>query len=254
MTDAPNHPLWLWLNLLSLDAPIVALVWQDFLSRCFAAPLFTPGRLILGLTVWAIYIADRLLDVRKPSAGTGTPRHRFYRANRNLATVLLAMIAGADLLTLASWLRPAVFHNGLVVAAAASAYLLLFTATEGRWAFFKKSSAAVLFTAGVFLVAWTGTTTPATLLLWPAIAFALLCKANLVLIEHWERHWPTRPVWVALAFFALICVAAGNSRWYYAIALSSAVLMALGICGGRLSGDARRVLADAALLTPLLLQ
>ncbi len=30
---AKPTPVWLWLNLLSLDAPLVALIWQDFLAR-----------------------------------------------------------------------------------------------------------------------------------------------------------------------------------------------------------------------------
>lgn len=59
----------MWPNLLSLDAPAVALVWQDFLARTFGIPLRMPARLVLGLTVWAIYLGDRLLDVRGPATG-----------------------------------------------------------------------------------------------------------------------------------------------------------------------------------------
>jgi hypothetical protein len=47
----------------SLDAPLVALVWQDFLARCYPHPLLFPARMVLVLTVWAIYIADRSLNL-----------------------------------------------------------------------------------------------------------------------------------------------------------------------------------------------
>ena len=69
-------PVWLWFNLLGLDAPVVALVWQDFLARCYPTILRPPGRAVLGLTVWAIYLADRLLDTRHPAVWESV-RHVF---------------------------------------------------------------------------------------------------------------------------------------------------------------------------------
>ena len=67
MPDRVRPPIWLWFNVLSLDAPLIALVWQDFLSRCYPTMLLPQGRAVRGLTVWAIYLADRLLDVRHPA-------------------------------------------------------------------------------------------------------------------------------------------------------------------------------------------
>jgi hypothetical protein len=67
------QPVWLWMNLLSLDAPLVALVWQDLLARCYGTLLLPAGRTVLGLTVWAIYIADRLMDVRGASVFLVSP-------------------------------------------------------------------------------------------------------------------------------------------------------------------------------------
>ena len=62
-------PLWLWPNLLSLDAPLVALVWQDFAAHSFGHPLRLPARIVLALTVWAIYVVDRLLDEESATLG-----------------------------------------------------------------------------------------------------------------------------------------------------------------------------------------
>ncbi len=152
-----NQPIWLWMNLLSLDAPLVALVWQDFLSRCYPAPLLVQGRFVLGLTVWAIYIADRMLDVRG-FAAEGEPRlHRFYREHRRTWGVTLACVIVADLLVTVFWLRPVVFVHGLVVAGASIVYLWLFTGSGSRLVFWKKSFAAILFCAGVFVVASANT-------------------------------------------------------------------------------------------------
>ncbi len=245
-------PFWLWLNLLSLDAPLVALVWQDFLARCYPSMLRLPGRYVLGLTVWAIYLADRLLDVNHPVAGNESTRHRFYRRHRRPALVLLVIVLLADEFVAFFWLRPAVFWNGIFTGAAVAAYLAIFSfrrnSLGGLW---KQASAAILFTTGVFLVAWTGTSQALRNLGGPALMFAALCLANLLLIEHWEQKRGSR-LWPWLLAFALICILAGGQQsWRLAIAASAAALAVLELWGLRLSEDARRVLADAVLLTPL---
>jgi hypothetical protein len=240
-----NRPPWLWLNLLSLDAPLVALVWQDFLARCYPAPLLPSGRFVLGLTVWAIYIADRLLDVRGPASDNETTHHSFYRANRLSWTAILIAVITADLLVTVFWLRPAVFVHGLVVAGASVAYLAVFTGAGSRWAFAKTISAAMLFSAGVFVVESAKPGGSLLALLGPWAVFALLCASNLFLISQWERDRRTTRVYLFLLFFAPF------GRWYFAITLSSLGLSALAFLAGKLSLEARRVLADLALLTPL---
>src|SRR3954452_14827096 len=117
MSVRPRPPVWLWFNLLSLDAPLIALVWQDFLSRCYPTVLHPTGRGVLGLTVWAIYLADRLLDVRHPAVPGESIRHQFYRMHRTFARTLLAAVLCADFFLAGYWLRPAVLGNGLLVTA-----------------------------------------------------------------------------------------------------------------------------------------
>lgn len=48
-------PPWLWPNLLSLDAPVVAVAWQWLFARVFGADLPAVFHLILGLSVWCIW-------------------------------------------------------------------------------------------------------------------------------------------------------------------------------------------------------
>src|SRR5882672_1355233 len=105
--DRDSPPVWLWPNLLSLDAPVIAVLWQSFLAQRYALPLRSPGRVALFLTVWGIYIADRLLDVRHPAVTAESARHRFYRRHRTLAIALLGVLFAIDLAIAALWLRPA---------------------------------------------------------------------------------------------------------------------------------------------------
>ncbi len=245
-------PIWLWPHLLSLDAPIVALVWQDFVVRCYPSILLPAGRCVLGLTVWAIYLGDRLLDVRtEEGAGTESPSHAFYRRNRRpLAMVLMAVLL-ADLVVAIAWLRPPVRWNGLALGAAVIAYLLLF----GYWRLgpmiWKRLVAASLFSAGVFLVAltenphWTD-------LLCPFFGLSALCLCNLLVIVRLEskesRSWSW--LWIAAAMAA--CVLPGNRSWNFALTTSFAGLGLIDLCGSVVSPRVGRVLVDVALLSPLL--
>src|SRR5512140_3956356 len=89
--DMHSRP-WLWPNLLSLDAPIVALLWQLLFVRCFHGSLGTLPAALLAVAVWLIYVADRTLDAWRGMPGTAEqPRHQFYR--RHWRAVLPIWIA-----------------------------------------------------------------------------------------------------------------------------------------------------------------
>jgi hypothetical protein len=242
--------------LLSLDAPLIALLWQDLLSRCYPTVLHAAGRVVLGLTVWAIYVADRLLDIRHVPPARESIKHRFYRAHRVFARTLLLLVVGVDLAITSLWLRPAVLDNGLVLTGGVVVYLGAFPFTGWSATAWKKPLAALLFTAGIFLVEWTGASHPLSRLVWPAAAFWVLCLGNLLTIERWNREpasigW-SRRMWILLPV-AAACLAGGwSSRWFGAIAAGAAGLCILWRWGRAISGDARCVLADVALLTPLL--
>lgn len=241
-------PFWLWPNLLSLDAPLIALVWQDLLTRCYPVPLRPAGRIALALTVWAIYITDRLLDVRRPATSSEAPRHAFYRQHRRASLAALAVLAACDLVVTLFWLRPVVREHGLLVAPGILLYLVLFALPHRSKVVLKKLMAAAFFTTGVFLIELNGDTG----ILWPALAFFALCTANMLLLEKWEQGARSR-AWIPLALFALICIAAGTHlKWFQAIAASATLLSLVSFFEDRLSPSAASVLADAALLTPLL--
>jgi hypothetical protein len=257
MPTRERPPLWLWFNLLSLDAPLIALVWQDFLARCYPTVLHPTGRGVLGLTVWAIYLGDRLLDVRHPAPALESIRHKFYRRHRAFAQALLTVVVCVDLLVTRLWLRPAVFDNGLLLTGGVVAYLGVFPLTRRGATVWKKPLAAVLFTAGTFLIAWTGAGHPARQLVWPAAAFCALCLGNLLMIGRWSpgaapRTWSIPRAWIWLLFLAAGVAGVRGSSWFAAIIFSAVGLCALARWDRKISGDARCVLADALLLSPLL--
>jgi hypothetical protein len=264
-SEGDSAPLWLWPNLLSLDAPLVALLWQGFLAYRFSIPLHPTGRAVLGLTVWAIYLLDRLLDARKPPAQQEPARHRFYRRHSRRMSVLLAVAVLADAVIAIAWLRPAVLREGLIPLIGVTIYLATFHILGDAFQIPKEIAAAVLFTAGTFLTAWTAL--PCPTLAWAAVAFFLLCLANIVAIETWEwrelpgavalgphpsTRWLARTylLWVPSA--VLVCALMGRNEWYASIALSAGACAVLFWLGQRLPLEARRALVDGALLSPIL--
>jgi hypothetical protein len=99
----------------------VAVLWQTLFLRCLGAPVRWFPALLLFLTEWLIYVADRLLDTRN---GWGvTARHQFYRRNFRWAVaawvVALTTTAGMVLLGFANPL----LLRGLAMLAAVFLYL-----------------------------------------------------------------------------------------------------------------------------------
>ncbi|MCC6585740.1 MAG: hypothetical protein IT168_03400 [Bryobacterales bacterium] len=243
-------PVWMWPSVLSLDAPLVALVWQDFVCRSFPSTLLPAGRWMLGLSVWGIYLFDRLIDARRRTRASASPRTSFYSEHRRIVTGLLAAIVMAGAFIAAAGLRRQVFAGGVIAGIAVLGYLGAFAVT-GLSGLSKRLAAALIFTVGVFLVA--GVEVPLARLLWPALSFFGLCFGNLALNTAWEGRMNTLPVCVSLLGLGLLCLLAARSPWYAAVSSSSIMMSALGLLGNALSKDLRKALSDAALLTPLFL-
>ena len=74
-------PWWLWPNLLSLDAPLVAMAWAWMFSNAWGV-VSVPWQLwvTLGFSVWIIYALDRILDAgRENDPELLDARHHFHR-------------------------------------------------------------------------------------------------------------------------------------------------------------------------------
>ena len=91
-------PAWLIPNLLSLDAPIVALVWMWMLAGALRIQYVeTSSYLLLAAAVWCVYVIDRIRDVKRglhPIEGEMPLRHRFHWKSRWFFILLVAAIIG----------------------------------------------------------------------------------------------------------------------------------------------------------------
>ena len=65
---------WAWLHLLSLDAPLVAVLWQLLFTKALRVHLPPVVTLVTALAIWLIYVADRILDSYQEGE---TPKRRY---------------------------------------------------------------------------------------------------------------------------------------------------------------------------------
>lgn len=251
MSEPAARPWWLWPNLLSLDAPAVAVVWQLFLAAEANVDVPLAAAVVLGLVVWGVYLADRSLDAVRGCADSD--RHRFAAKHPSLQIGLggTAFLA-AGILALIG-LPQRYLAVGATVATVTGAYLLA-VHTSRHWlgAGAKELSVGVVFAAGVSVPLAAEAGSPHFWL--PVIvAFAGLCALNCLLIARWEEPAVTAPRWAfALAGLAVCAALAAPPDVILAVALSAAALTLLHFGRRAVSVRAARVLADVALLSPLL--
>jgi hypothetical protein len=283
-------PWWLWWNVLSLDAPMVAVAWALVFARSAGVAVPSAELVTLGLVVWLIYTVDRLLDGRPGAAvvpefgnpgAFGSPlrqRHVFHRVHaRSVACVAAGVSVFAAIVVLREVdelvLRLAV-PLGLILVF----YMAWVHLGRGRLLPRLPKEVAVggIFAAGVALPVWSRLETRSWEFLLLVALFAAVCMLNCVAIEEWEhlrwrrdRDFETSSdtlraaatdfgpgsFAVALAICAALLTPVVRMHREFsaiglAIAVSALLILILDSLRERISTDALRVLVDVALLVP----
>jgi hypothetical protein len=140
-------PLRLW-HLASLDAPSVAVCWTLSLARAARVRLPAWVPLLVALVVWAVYVADRLLDARADLALDRShrlrERHYFHWQHRRLLAPLAALAAACAAWILWRLVPAPVRHRDSLLAAAALAYFTRVHAPSAFALWIRPSSSVTL--------------------------------------------------------------------------------------------------------------
>ena len=262
-----KYAWWLWPNILSLDAPIVTLVWQLWFAKCFQVSLQSDYYLILFLIVWLIYGLDRWLDawkldINKPHSS----RHRFYVDYRwPLAGLWMVMLMISTFIL--ARLSGQVIIRGLWVLLGCIIYFLL--VHKFNWKSLPKEVlVGIMVSLGVTLCFWT----VGFEMVLPALCFAWLVILNCLVIGVGEKVFDRAQQYrsmtlyintgylgqraLKLAFAGLllpILILSRGNPFYLPLLFSTLGLWALYQFQGSLTPALRRVLADAILLSPFLI-
>ena len=270
LTLSKEVPLWALPTALSLDAPLVAVAWQGLFAVSFGVTLAWYHPVILGLSVWLVYVADRLLDAGKLELNQPhTFRHVLHAKYRWVFTAAWLVIFGIVGVLVLSFLTPREILLGAGVIAAVSAYGVGIHLLETKRPIFTKElQVGLVFGAGVTLGVWTQVAS--LQLLVSSLLFAALCSLNCLLIAVWERRVDQAQQQPSLALTlprlpkllppALILFSLGTLvltpllpyQLTLSLALAAALLWLLNAYREAFSRESLRVLADVALLTPLL--
>jgi len=149
--DKRRPPLWLLPNLLSIDAPLVALAWMWMLARSLRVEYIqTAAWWVLPVSIWCIYVLDRLLDGwRHPEVRDSSPRHIFHWRWRWVLLALALLAGGVSIHQALYVLSRSMFSAGLVGLFLCGLYFILafFQGREVPYA--KNFMAGMIFAMGV---------------------------------------------------------------------------------------------------------
>ena len=246
--------IWQWPNLLALDAALIALAWQVVFAHALGLQINATVQIVLGLSVWLTYMADRLFDVAKrPVEQLHALRHRFAKQH---ARTLWTLWSGTLLLNIGialSGLSIEELRNGFILLALCLLYTALNQALSRRF-FPKEICVALIYTGGVIVFLLPN------IALWkPSATLALLCLINCLMIGSKEKHidkalkvnsMARLPVQATLLLKVICCgsLCYLKQEWALPLGLSLAALCILHAYQHRQSTEAYRVLADSALL------
>ena len=265
-----------WPNVLTLQAPVVAVLWQLLLARSMHLRLNPFEPWALALAVWLIYVADHLIDTAQPVRSAWEPPRKDF-CRRHWGTFLAIAVVVAFLLAacVSRLLWVATVRGGCQLLLGVAGYFTLIHVMPSHWRrdWPREIAVAVLFTVGTFGAVFLANGQQAKPLLAPSLLFMLLCWANCSLIETWEWQATGSPAaeapnrlarWAAehvISVSALLAVMSGLLRlasflpaeFALALCLSGALLSLLSICRRAVPVRLVSPAADLALCAPLVL-
>lgn len=251
LTNKKSTPWWLLLNILALDAPIVALVWQNFFSKTFNVEISFTEKAVLFFTVWLIYLLDHFLDSRKGIHRT--QRHLFARRNPKITLLLISLTFGASIL-LSFTLSKRLIIGGMILAIVICIYLIVVHSNLTDL-IIKKNCKELLVGIGF----GTGVALPViisdlSIITWlPSVTlFCLICWANCKLIENWESdNMRFSKTDILLIMFLFCCMFFSKNYFVIASIISMTSFLMINNFVASKNIQLSRVLADVSLLSPL---
>ena len=287
-SDLPRKPIWLWPNLLSLDAPLVAIAWLMVFRKMWRL-VYHPWEAYVGLAlvVWVIYVVDRLIDasMRKNNPERCEPRHLFHWKYRKVFGTAAVIATGVALALLFRYIPASIFVYLVGAGGLIGGFFglsMLSSSEPSEIPHIKNILAGLAFAYGTALTAFIyqgAASFPEAMISREVICFGVLCIMNISAIDLWEHANRSNDVEVkatdelALTLPLILLAASAilfamlasphpddsvdyglvTRSFFYSILTGAALLYILNRMRSRFHMDTLRVLADVALLIPVLL-
>lgn len=245
--------IWQWPNVLSLDAALIAVFWQSLFAVTIDHPSSLNAAIVLALSVWLTYQADRLFDVSKrPIDQLLSTRHQFAHKHASRLWIIWWGILGINIGIAFTTLSKQQLSKGFILLAICLLYTLLNQKLSKRF-FPKQLCVAIIYTGGVIIFLPIGQ-------LWlQSISFISLCLMNCRLIsrkevaidralgERSQISFGQLPNLALLTVIACISLLRPDTVTISILATAT-VYLPLSLNQQRFSVEAYRVLIDGALV------
>jgi len=264
----------LWLNLVCLDAPLVAICWQWVFAHSFHLSVPVGRRAALFLTAWIIYLADRFGDSVSLVAGQPkSARQQFCLRHKSLWLAAIICVGVIDLIAILRAVNYETAVPGAVLGAFTITYVTINHAHSEIWkpVPLKEFTIGSLFAAGTLLGVTPHVFAERSPMIFAAILFAALCSLNCISIAIWERdldriqrkhsiatRWPhanslARLLLLLLLTGSVVIALFDAGAWPIALCLGASGLLLGALRFLPVSRDERTALADIVLFTPFAL-
>jgi hypothetical protein len=273
--DPATPRVWVWPNLIGLDAPIVAVCWQAMFAKIAGVDLPWLIHLILGLSTWCIYLADRIIDVIRYPQHASTSRHRFTQHHIRKLIALLIIGSICNLFLIIKFLPQNLLISGVItLGLVAMYYLIRLTSLKNIITIVPREvMCGMLFALGCAIAPHAYSTIPwshTPSLIIPVITFGMVCSASCILISIWEKEADDAAGdlsivtthskfihYIATSLTCLAVISISLAYFFYwqaflAVALSAILLRLTLHYEDRISPIHLRVLADTVFISPLL--
>jgi hypothetical protein len=242
-----------WPNILGVDVVCIAIAWQLVFAGAAGKSVGWPAIIVLGLSVWLTYMADRLFDAAKsPLASLQSFRHRFAKQYRMPIWRFWHLLFITNV-CLSTQLSGSQFRRGLLLLGICLLYTFLNQKLSRRF-FPKEVCVALIFTGGVVVFI------PTPIPLGTCLSFAMICLLNCLIIGAREKEIDAEMDVHSIApllsegFLLTITVVSGvtilfiSQQFQFAMAVYAFLLGGMHYLGRLMSIEDFRVLTDAALL------
>ena len=210
-----RYPFWSYLNISAIDAPLISVSWYLYFVQKSAESSFNFNYcLILGLSVWLGYMADRLFDIRfTKEAHFASLRHQFCKKFESALWIFWAIVLTVTVFFSLSYLNSDKIFVGFTLVLFILLYNLLNQYfSQGK--FPKEVLVSILFTYGTLFFL------EGPLEINNFIHFFLICFLNCLIISNKDKQVDKLMgvrSWAHTFSHRSICVVMSLSCIYYLI-------------------------------------
>jgi len=181
---------WGFMNSRNLDAPLVAVIWQELVSDVFVSEMTWGRRFLLFLAVWIVYCFDRHID----SESSQTARHRFHRKHPFKLRLFLQLLSFMGVGLAFAHLNTEAWIGFLFIGGWAIIHLFLAHNKVFQDAFPlpKEWRVGFIFAAGTILQPWSLRQSDYPHVFWVWLLLGFIFTANCLWFSYWDGDLPNQ--------------------------------------------------------------